>query len=438
MKFFQRLSLAYYNLVRKIKFSFKMIMGIMLILVIMVYSRLFIKGIEAYYEKLFVDMARNNNIYVRLNVSGDGMILENDKELLQQIQSISEFSQPIVDAGIVLPKNSENDSKPYIVSDRVSMIQDDSQITMKSITSDIFDICYLVQEGSFFSQMDKNSFSYYFPDESLFLAGNDVQEYGDIVVSNDFLSQFGIEKYDNLVGKNFSVCIDGKPYLKSVRLVGVYNHIISEIDRTKNYSSVIYCGGEQNMKVFHIEELSARIQVEKFEDANLISQKLDELNGAQNIFYNRDNAEILIYVNNIRHLIYYIIFLVMGLVIIALFISLCATLYNRVLENAQYYAMMRAIGLKYSHLASILHMEQLLLMFVAIFFTLPIDFFGLYLVNYLLRDILESGLMLRLSEFVKTEMICVSIIYIGLFIVTFVFIMMNQKRQIGDHLKHVG
>ena len=87
MNFYQSISLAYYNLVHKVKFSVKMISSITFILIIMIYSSLFVEGIEKYYEKLVVDNARMNNIYVDLNVSL-GAISNDDLELLEKMKEM--------------------------------------------------------------------------------------------------------------------------------------------------------------------------------------------------------------------------------------------------------------------------------------------------------------------------------------------------------------
>lgn len=435
MNFFRSIALAYYNLVHKVKFSVKMISSITLIFIIMVYSSLFIEGIEKYYEKLVVDNARENNIYIDLNVSQAGTILKDDLELLEEIQALSGIGEPIVYAGVDMTKVAGNESEFYVSSEHVSIIQEDSQITMPNIESGIFDVCYLGKSGSLFTDNDKESFSYYFPDESLFLAGKDFQEYGDIIVSNDFLTQFGIEDYSECINKHFSILVDGKSYLQNVRLVGVYNSKISEIDMIKNYSPVIYCGEQNDISIFQIEKLSVCIPVKDFESSENISSALEELERNQNVFFDESNAQILVYVNRIKQLVYYIIFLVMGFVIVAMFLSLCGVLYNRIRENTSYYAMMRAVGLKEFSLLGLLQIEQLLLLLVSAFFALPFSSFGLYLVNYLLRDILQVDIRVSFFEFVKTGTVCILIIYIALIVATAVFLIWNQKKQISELLK---
>ena len=141
------------------------------------------------------------------------------------------------------------------------------------------------------------------------------------------------------------------------------------------------------------------------------------------------------YVNRIKQLVYYIVLLIMIFVIVAMFLSLCGVLVNRIQENTSYYAMMRAVGLKSRDLLGLLHMEQLLLLLCAVFFTMPFAFLGLLLVNYLLQNVLQAEIMLSLVDFVRIDLGCIGVVYLGLIFVTGLFSLRSQRQQISVLLK---
>lgn len=433
MRFDQKIGLAYYNLTHKGKYSVKMISSIMLIMIIMLYSLLLLVGIERYYEKLVVDNAKENNIYLELEL--DGEIRADDRKLLEQIQEMEGVGQPILYAAMDLPKLTGNESEWYLMTDRATISYGDNKDVLHCVEPTVLDMHYLGNEGSYFMESDKDYFAYYYAGEDLILAGTDTQKHGDVVVSDAFLKLFGAGAYEDLIGERFSVYIDGNVFLEDVRLVGVYDSRISKLDGMRYCSPLIYCGEQMEPDAFRIEELSVCIPVIGWENAENINQALEAIDGNQKTFFDEYRAQILVYVNRIKQLVYYIVLLIMIFVIVAMFLSLCGVLVNRIQENTSYYAMMRAIGLKSRDLLGLLHMEQLLLLLCSVFFTMPFAFLGLLLVNYLLQTVLQVEIMLSLVDFLQIDLGCICVVYLGLIIVTGLFSLRSQRQQISILLK---
>jgi len=433
MRFNQKIGLAYYNLTHKAKYSVKMISSIMLIMIIMLYSLLLLLGIERYYEKLVVDNAKENNIYLELEL--DGGIRADDRKLLEQIQELDGVGQPILYAAMDLPKLTGNESEWYLMSDRATISYGDNKDVLRCVKSDVLDVLYLGNEGSYFMESDKDYFAYYYEGENLVLTGTDAQKSGDVVVSDVFLEQFGVGEYDTLIGERISVYIDDNLFLDEARLVGVYDSRVSELAGMKYCSPVIYCGEQGETDSLMIKEMSVCIPVIGWENAEDINQSLETIDGNQKTFFDEYSAQILVYVNRIKQLVYYIVLLIMIFVIVAMFLSLCGVLVNRIQENTSYYAMMRAVGLKSRDLLGLLHMEQLLLLLCAVFFTMPFAFLGLLLVNYLLQNVLQAEIMLSLVDFVRIDLGCIGVVYLGLIFVTGLFSLRSQRQQISVLLK---
>lgn len=438
MKFNQNISLAYYNLICKSKFSLKMISSIMLIIIVLSFCFLVTRGIEKYYEKLVVDNSRTNNIYYELNLSKDGSYSGNDLDTLKKLQKITGIEQPIIYSDINLLDMLGEQSNFYISTNRINLVQETEKKTFKVSNyaeDNLFDMCFLSGNNCYFTENDKKSFSYYYPDDNLILAGNVIQNNGDIVVTDTLLKQFEIDNYNELIGKQFSICIDGKKYIENVRLVGVYNNKISDIDFSKFYPAVIYCGSQKDIYILKIEKLSVCMPINDFKMAAELGETLKNANLSNKVLFDEGNAKVLVYVNYIRQLVYYIIFLVMTVGVIAIFLSLCSILYNRISENISYYAMMRAVGMRKSDLLFLLYSEQLLLIIAAAFFSLPFASTGLYLINYLLQNVLESEIIVTLGEFTNVYANCMLVIFIGLLIVSTIFLIFNQKEEISVLLK---
>ncbi|MBE5866464.1 MAG: FtsX-like permease family protein [Lachnospiraceae bacterium] len=433
MRFNQKIGLAYYNLTHKAKYSVKMISSIMLIMIIMLYSLLLLLGIERYYEKLVVDNAKENNIYLELEL--DGGIRADDRKLLEQIQELDGVGQPILYAAMDLPKLTGNESEWYLMSDRATISYGDNKDVLRCVKSDVLDVLYLGNEGSYFMESDKDYFAYYYEGENLVLTGTDAQKSGDVVVSDVFLEQFGVGEYDTLIGERISLYIDDNLFLDEARLVGVYDSRVSELAGMKYCSPVIYCGEQGETDSLMIKEMSVCIPVIGWENAEDINQSLETIDGNQKTFFDEYSAQILVYVNRIKQLVYYIVLLIMIFVIVAMFLSLCGVLVNRIQENTSYYAMMRAVGLKSRDLLGLLHMEQLLLLLCAVFFTMPFAFLGLLLVNYLLQNVLQAEIMLSLVDFVRIDLGCIGVVYLGLIFVTGLFSLRSQRQQISVLLK---
>ena len=435
MKFNKNISLAYYNLIHKSKYSVKMISSILLILIIMNVSVLFIEGIEKYYEKLVVDNAGKNNIYFELAISHDGQILNEDLEVLEQVRTISGVAEPIIYEEMDIRKYIENDSDMFLSTKRIKIMKEDTKISWVGKKDAPVSVCYLGESSSYFAESDKRSFSYYYPEEKLMLEGTEIQECGDIVVSDKFLSDFGIDDYNNLVNEKFTIYVDGEVYLKNVRLSGVYNTKISEIDRTKYFSPIIYCEDFSNISSLPIQKLSVCVPLDDFMVGKNVSESLEKLNLSSKVYFDEDNAEVFVYINHIKQLLYYIIFLVMFFVIIAMFLSLCGVLFSRIRENTPYYAMMRAMGMRKADLLLLLFIEQLLLVSVSAFFSLPLVVGGLILVNHLLQNILGADILVTFFDFVGINVGCLIIVFVGLVMVTMMFLFTNQKKEISVLLK---
>lgn len=435
MGFNKSISLAYYNLIHKSKYSVKMISSILLILLIMNVSALFIEGIEKYFEKLVVDNAEQNNIYFEMAISHDGKVLDEDLEVLEQVRAISGVADPIIYEEIDIRKNTENDPAMFLSAKRIKIMKEDTKTSWDGKEDIPVSVCYLGEAGSYFTESDINSFSYYYPEEELILEGKGIQEYGDIIVSDKFLTNFGIEDYHNLLNNKISIYVDGEVCLKNVRLSGVYNTKISEMDRTKYFSPIIYCEDLSNISSLPIRKLSVCVPLDDFMVGRKVSESLEELNLSSKVYFDKDNAEVFVYINRIKQLLYYIIFLVMFFVVIAMFLSLCGVLFSRIRENTPYYAMMRAMGMRQIDLLLLLFGEQLLLVSVSAFFALPLVVGGLVLVNNLLQNILESDILVTFFDFVEINIGCLMIVFIGLVMVTMMFLFINQKKEISVLLK---
>lgn len=435
MKFNKNISLAYYNLIHKSKYSVKMISSILLILIIMNVSVLFIEGIEKYYEKLVVDNAGKNNIYFELAISHDGQILDEDLEMLEQVRIISGVAEPVIYEEMDIRKYIENDSDMFLSTKRIKIMKEDTKTSWVGKKDAPVSVCYLGESSSYFTESDKRRFSYYYPEEKLMLEGTEIQECGDIVVSDKFLSDFGIDDYNNLVNEKFTIYVDGEVYLKNVRLSGVYNTKISEIDRIKYFSPIIYCEDFSNISSLPIQKLSVCVPLDDFMVGKNVSESLEKLNLSSKVYFDEDNAEVFVYINHIKQLLYYIIFLVMFFVIIAMFLSLCGVLFSRIRENTPYYAMMRAMGMRKADLLLLLFIEQLLLVSVSAFFSLPLVVGGLILVNHLLQNILGADILVTFFDFVGINVGCLIIVFVGLVMVTMMFLFTNQKKEISVLLK---
>ena len=167
MKFNKNISLAYYNLIHKSKYSVKMISSILLILIIMNVSVLFIEGIEKYYEKLVVDNAGKNNIYFELAISHDGQILNEDLEVLEQVRTMSGVAEPIIYEEMDIRKYIENDSDMFLSTKRIKIMKEDTKISWVGKKDAPVSVCYLGESSSYFAESDKRSFSYYYPEEKI-------------------------------------------------------------------------------------------------------------------------------------------------------------------------------------------------------------------------------------------------------------------------------
>ncbi len=435
MNVYKNISLAYYNLIHKSKYSVKMISSLLLILLIINFTALFIMGIEKYYNKLVVDNEGKNNISFEWGVSDDGVIADRDWKMLEQIRTIPGVGEPMIYADMDIRKNPETDSGTFLASKRVTIVQEDTNDLWAGKSNAPITVCYLATSGSYFAESDKKRFSYYYPEEKLMIIGEENQEYGDVVVSEEFVTNFGIENYENILNKNISLLVDGEMFLENIRVTGVYNSKISEIDATEYYSPFIYCGELSDIEFFPIQKLSVCAPLDNFMVGKQVAEYLERLNLSSKVYFDEEQTEILVYINRIKQLLYYIITFVMFFVMVALFLSLCGVLYSRIQENTPYYAMMRAVGMKKNDLLSLLFAEQLLLLSVAAFFSLPFVSSGLVLVNYLLQNVLKESVGITFFDFVRINSGCYLVMFIALIIVTVTFLFANQKKEISVLLK---
>lgn len=309
MKLSKCFCLACYNVFCKIKYSLRMIRGSLFIFTIILTTVLVVQGIHNYYNSITQGEAYSNAVIINVPLDSYGKMYNTQKELLQKVLEIPQIGVPSYSTKIDVPYSSGNEENAYINIKRVTLIagQDTYQgiddksynFTKSNNTTVKFEVKLYLNEGKTINNNDWQEFSYHFPKSKLIVAGSEMQNPKEIMISDYMLSRFGITDYNPLIGKKITLAIDGKPYIEDFLLAGVINEKLYRIGTYSLTPHILICGDSSDFVKFKCKSLIAYAPVNDFSNSLSVLQSLRQKNIEKLVSYDADLAEQIFYISQL-------------------------------------------------------------------------------------------------------------------------------------------
>ena len=424
-------------------YALRMIRGIAFILVMLESVFLITQSIQNYYEDNIYENIPNNSVRYYTNITEDGQIKKEDMDIISDIQNIEDTDIPSCDFSVDVMKKTGDKKHHFIRIDRTSLkCGDNTYNGIEDKSFDFFDdnkvvkfkISICLDRYAAINSNYKKQFKYYYPDEKLIVSGKEASSSGEIMMSTYMIEHYGIKNYNEIVGKNISIDIDGYTYIKDAKLVGIINEKYFRMNCTTMSDQILFCSSDNEIGNYAggLEELEVNVPIRNISNNIDVYNQIKDMKLDNTLSISRISLLALSYTEQLSIVSRYILKYLFFFIILAMSLSLYSVISNYVGSMIPYYGMISAIGMKRTSMVLSFVFEQLIMIIVSVFVSFPIYGIFVLFINKVISGIVGKGIELESIQVimiaVRSSVIC-SFIILGMAL--FVFFKSFSKNIIS-------
>ena len=444
MKATNKLKAAAYDLCSKDSYFSSLIRYLTFIIAIVFITAIISASITNYYNKLiYGDMYDCRISYKTENAEDD--------PVMGAVSGISELTSPIISSVIDVPSGSGNKMDEYIGLDRVTLKTDSAEY--KGFDDRTFRFngnirkhamlgvnCFL--EGySSFSDIQKQVFEFYY-DRELVSAGREMSVANEMMMSDYILEHFGITDYSQVLGRRVSLYIDDVPYISDYTLTGIVDSDFYKIvpegmkyDFGGYNSQVLLCCNAETIKELGGNTLRADFYPRNYSDLPAVIKSINERNLNSELEYEESAGSQYLITYNVKRISGFIIFLLVLFIALAMCLQIISVSSNNMKGQEQYFAMLRAIGIKKGELCGIILIEHFFVALASSLIALVVSVFFLLASNICFVKVFGDGISVGAGQLIKMSICIIFPVMISyLLLITAIFVF-EQRRTVHEMLK---
>lgn len=448
MKILNRLKAASYDLGAKSSCFSSLVRYLSFIISVMLITALISAGITNYYNKLIYGDMYDCRFTYTLEKAEEA---EGDT-VIKKIYGIPELSKPIISAVADVTAGSGNNMDEYINLERVTLKTEESEF--KGSDDRTFSFkgnirkhamlgvnCFLAGHSTF-SDIQKQVFGFYNKGRELVKAGREMTAVNEMMMSDYIISHFGITDYSQVLGHRISLCIDGVPYITGYTLTGIvdsdFYRILPEglnYDLGAYTAQVLLCCSAETISEMGGAPVKAAFYPENYSDLPAVIKSIGERQLSSELDYEESAGSQYLLTFNVKRLSGFIIFLLVLFISLAMCMQIISVSSNGMKEQEQYFAMLRAIGIKKKELFSIVLIEHFITAVAASVIALGLSAIFLLVSDICFTKMLGDGINVSASYFAVISLRLVPAAVLGYILIISVIFAFEQRRTINDMLR---
>lgn len=293
-----------------------------------------------------------------------------------------------------------------------------------------------------FSDIQKNVFGFYNNGSELIVAGREMSEENEMMMSDYIISHFGITDYSQVLNKKVTLYIDDAPYLSDYVLTGIVDSDFYKIipdgmfyDTGAYTSQVLICCSADTISSLGANELRADFYPQDYSNLPDVIKSINERHLSDELEYESSAGSQYLLTSNVKRISGFIIFLLVLFIALAMGMQIVSVSSNDMKEQENYYAMLRAIGIKKKELFGIVIAEHTLTLIVASFIVLMFSVFFLFLSDMCFAKMLGDGIDVSATQFIRMSSMIVPLAAASYLLLISVIFAFEQRRTIHEMLK---
>lgn len=426
----------------KPKYCFQMIKGIFFIMIILIISTLIVQAVNSYYNYIiYGDSASNDIISYGFELDKNNMITPESKNVLSVVSDITEIKTVSILFDMLLPDENGNhlltrtefndviikfDGKEYkedkSIPEKTNIIDDENKLFVQ--------LC--PKNTDVLQESKEKYFNYLYPKESLIAAGSQPKNEKEIMISEYLLNKFGITEYEQLIGKNISVEVNGYSIFSDYKLTGVIN----SLDYYPNDTQIYIMESEENFKNYTLDSYGTFIAC--IEDPNTstdVYKTLESKGILDSVFYNEGTAKIFTFAGKIRTAVTNIMLCVAAIILIGMIMSLYSIINSNINASRSYYGILQAMGMQKKSMLCVFILEQLFLIIVSAAISIIVSGILLIFINSGLNFIISDGLEVSFLTYLFSSLTVAGISGVLILSMSIIIFLIYQRKEITQNLK---
>lgn len=217
-------------------------------------------------------------------------------------------------------------------------------------------------------------FQHRYPGEEIYAYGKGISKDGEIVISEYMLYHFGIsENLEQLIGKKLSFSIDGTQVMKDYTLVGIFNTNFFRVMANCGRPQIWIGGTKEIFSKYQCQYLAEDATTSSYITLEELEKELDDMEQFKACdYFDNGTKDEFSFIEKMKHFMKRVLFVLLVILILAVFLKLANQIYHDMLEGAAYFGMMLAMGMKKSEMWLLLFARIFVLMFLAMLVAVPV------------------------------------------------------------------
>ena len=233
------------------------------------------------------------------------------------------------------------------------------------------------------------------------------------MLSDYIASHFGITDYSRILGKQITLCVDDIPLLSGFTLTGIvdsgFYSILPENDLfldTDYYSAqVLLCCGAETVTALGGKNMKAVFFPAQYSDLPAILQSVEERHLSGRLTYDDTAGIQYLFAVNAKKLSGLVLVLLAVFILTAMVLQMISVASNSLRMQAQYTAMLRAVGLTKKSLYRIVMTEHLFSILIAYAVANLLAVLFMILSNLFFTGIFGAGVSLSVRQFIRISLL---------------------------------
>lgn len=453
MKIKECIKLSFYDIKMKKNRNFRFFLNILFISTITSLLGIFALSIQRNYNNLLKNQISMSYVAHYLDLDKDGKVIHNEEYQLSQMLKKHNLVKGILRyAEIDLLEFLEKENWSFLSISHAKMNingknyqgEDDysydfidekhSYQTDQSIYSVPFGLSAVELSEKFAPPMIMKEFSYRFSKESIILYGRYLEKENEIMLSEYILNRFGIYgNYDKYIGKKLSFCVDDKIVLDSYTLVGIFNSNFFRVNANNTRNQIWISGNSKIYKKYKCIYLKEQACTESFPQLTDLEEELK--NSGKENFWDNGEREEYEFIEKMKQIIEKVIYIIVLIMIVAVFLNLVNSIYTDMQESAAFYGMLRAMGICPKKMYLLVMIREWVMIILTFLFSTFLVCIGARGINFLMKQIFFMGIEITMKDYLYSILgvFCFTSFIIG--IITYLCYYKLFKDKIVKNLK---
>ena len=444
MKALNKLRAASYDFRSKSSYFSSLIRYLAFIITIISITAIISASITNYYNKQIYGDMYNCRVSYRTDKP------ENDP-IMDSVSDIPELTSPIISTVIDVPVSSGNKMDEYIALDRVTLKTDSAEY--KGFDDRTFNFkgnvkkhtmlgvrCFLAGYAPF-SDIQKQAFDFYYSGD-IISAGREMSAPNEMMMSDYILEHFGISDYSQVLDKKVSLYIDDVPYITNYMLTGVVDSDLyrimpenMDLDIGTYTSQVLLCCTADTIADMGEKTMRADFYPRDNSDIPAVIKSINERRLNDILEYNDSAGSQYLVTFNVKRISGFIIFLLVLFITLAMCMQIISVSSNDMKNQEQYFATLRAIGIKKRELFEMILIEHFLAVLAASVITLVLSGGFLIVSNICFVKVFGEGISVSVPQLVRMSSCILPIAVLAYLLLISVIFAIEQRKTIHEILK---